>query len=95
MQALIKADEAGVTQAGVDSVKDSDDIQIRGLAGLNRGLGEMLGLDDRWAARAIEAVGNYGEIFDRDLGQRSSLKLPRGQNKPWSQGGLMDAMPIR
>jgi general L-amino acid transport system substrate-binding protein len=95
MQALIKADEAGVTQAGIDSVKAGSDIQIQGLAGLNRGLGEMLGLDDRWAFRAIKAVGNYGEIFERDLGARSSLKLPRGQNKPWSQGGLMDAMPIR
>ena len=58
-------------------------------------MGRLLGLDKEWAYRAIRAVGNYGEIFDRNLGANSPLKLPRGSNQLWTKGGLMYAPPIR
>jgi len=58
-------------------------------------MGKLLGLDKAWALRAIKAVGNYGEVFERNVGSRSPLKLPRGFNKPWSQGGLIYAPPVR
>ena len=54
-----------------------------------------LGLDEEWAYNEIKAVGNYGEIFERNVGQQSALKLPRGLNNLWNKGGLMYAMPFR
>ena len=59
------------------------------------GMGKALGLDEKWAYNAIKAVGNYGEIFDRNVGQGSPLKLERGLNDLWTKGGLIYAMPIR
>jgi len=58
-------------------------------------MGKLLGLDKEWALRAVKAVGNYGEIFERNVGQGSSLKLQRGLNRLWNQGGLMYPPPIR
>jgi general L-amino acid transport system substrate-binding protein len=97
VEALIQAEESGVTQANLAEMKmkKSDDVVIRRLLGLQRGYGQLIGLDDAWAARVIEAVGNYGEIFERDLGSGSVMKLPRGLNNLWTQGGLMYALPIR
>jgi general L-amino acid transport system substrate-binding protein len=94
MAALIQAEEDGITQANVDAMKDSDNPDIRLLRGAPRGVGHFLGLDEDWAARAIRAVGNYGEIFDRDVGLRSPLRLPRGQNALWTKGGLIYAPPL-
>ena len=65
------------------------------MLGVTPGMGKALGLDEKWAYNAIKAVGNYGEIFDRNLGKDSPLKLERGLNDLWTQGGLMYAMPIR
>jgi len=95
VEALIQAEESGVTQANVAAMKKSDDLVIKRLLGVQRGYGPMIGLDDAWAARMIEAVGNYGEMFERDLGSGSPRKLPRGPNNLWTQGGLMYALPIR
>ena len=97
VEALIQAEESAVTQANLAEMKTkkSDDVVIRRLLGLQRGYGQLIGLDDAWAARVIEAVGNYGEMYERGLGSRSVMKLPRGLNNLWTQGGLMYALPIR
>jgi len=95
VEALIQAEESGVTQANLAEMKKSEDPVIRRLLGVQRGYGQFLGLDDAWAARVIETVGNYGEMFDRDLGAASPMKLPRGPNNLSTQGGLMYALPIR
>ncbi|HXN46536.1 MAG TPA: transporter substrate-binding domain-containing protein [Bryobacteraceae bacterium] len=95
VEALIQAEESGVTLANLAGMKQSDDPVIRRLLGVQRGYGQFVGLDDAWAARVIESVGNYGEIFERDLGSGSVMKLARGPNNLWTQGGLMYALPIR
>jgi len=91
----VQAEEAGVTQANVAAMTKSDDITVARLLGTQRGYGQYLGLDDAWAARVIAAVGNYGELFERDLGMRSPMRLARGHNKLWTRGGLMVAAPVR
>jgi len=93
--ALIEAEERGVTQANVAEKRASDDPNVRRLLGSTPGMGKGIELDDEWAYRAISAVGNYGEIFDRHFGANSPLKLDRGMNRLWTDGGLMYAMPIR
>ncbi len=94
--ALINAEEFEVTAAGVDQLaRDSKKPAVRRLLGLEGTFGADLGLDTDWAARAIKAVGNYGEIFERNLGPKSALKLPRGANNLWSKGGFMYAPPVR
>jgi general L-amino acid transport system substrate-binding protein len=65
------------------------------MLGVTPGMGKALGLDEKWAYNAIKLVGNYGEIFERNVGQGSPLKLDRGINALWTHGGLMYAMPIR
>ena len=95
VEALIQAEENGVTQANLAKMEKSDDPVIRRLLGIQRGYGQFIGLDDAWAVRVIESVGNYGEMFERDLGSGSGMKLARGSNNLWTQGGLMYALPIR
>ena len=95
MFALITAEELGITQANVDSFLTSQNPEIRRLLGLSGDHGPLMGLDRRWAYWAIKAVGNYGEIFERNLGQGSPIKLARGLNGLWTHGGLMYAPPIR
>lgn len=95
VEALIQAEESGVGRDNLDVMKKSDDPVIQRLLGVHRGYGQYLALDDAWVAHVVEAVGNYGEIFERDLGAESKLKLPRGPNNLWTQGGLMYALPIR
>ena len=93
--ALLEAEEYGVTQANVDTMKTSTEPSVQRIVGTGEDTGKLLGLDKEWAYRAIKAVGNYGEIFERNVGPTSALKLPRGLNNQWSKGGLMYAMPIR
>jgi len=95
VEALIQSEESGVTQANLVEMKKGDDPVIKRLLGSSRGYGQYLGLRDGWAADVIDAVGNYGEIFDRDLGPNSNMKLPRGPNNLWTHGGLMYALPVR
>jgi general L-amino acid transport system substrate-binding protein len=94
--ALIEAEEYGLTQANVDKMKaESKDPVVQRILGTSEDTGKLLGLDKDWAYRAIKAVGNYGEIFERNVGPNTPLKLPRGANNLWSQGGLMYAPPVR
>jgi general L-amino acid transport system substrate-binding protein len=93
--ALIEAEEYGITQANVDEmVKDSKDPVVQRILGTSEDTGKLLGLDKDWAYRAIKATGNYGEIFERNVGPKSALKLPRGANNLWSKGGFMYAPPV-
>ncbi len=94
--ALIEAEEYGITQANVDGMKgSSNDPVVQRILGVSEDTGKLLGLDRDWAFRAIKAVGNYGEIFERNVGPNSALKLPRAANNLWSKGGLMYAPPVR
>jgi general L-amino acid transport system substrate-binding protein len=93
--ALIEAEEYGITQANVEEMRGSEDPNVKRLLGVTAGNGEALGLDEEWAVRAIKAVGNYGEIFERNVGKSSPLKLERGLNALWTDGGLIYAMPLR
>jgi general L-amino acid transport system substrate-binding protein len=93
--ALIDAEELGVTAATVDQLRASDNADVRQLLGVEGSLGKAIGLDNAWAANAIRAVGNYGEIFERNLGAGSHLQIPRGLNALWSNGGIQYAPPVR
>jgi general L-amino acid transport system substrate-binding protein len=93
--ALIEAEEYGITQANADQMKSSTDPVVQRILGTSEDTGKLLGLDKDWAYRAIKAVGNYGEIFERNVGPKSALKLPRGLNNLWSKGGVMYAPPGR
>ncbi|MBI5927291.1 MAG: amino acid ABC transporter substrate-binding protein [Aquabacterium sp.] len=93
--ALQEAEELGITQANADQMKASADPAIQRLMGTGEDTGKLLGLDKAWAYKAVKAVGNYGEIFERNVGGQSQLKLPRGANRLWNQGGLIYPPPIR
>jgi general L-amino acid transport system substrate-binding protein len=93
--ALIQAEASGVTAANIDTMRNSADPVTRRLLGTDRGPVLALGLDREWSVRAIKAVGNFGEVFDRDLGAHSPLRLERGKTALWTQGGLLYPMPIR
>jgi general L-amino acid transport system substrate-binding protein len=95
VNALIQAEESGVTSGNVESMRTSRDPTIERLLGKTHELGGPLGLDHDWAARTIEAVGNYGEIFARDLGSGSPLNMPREENELWTKGGLIYALPLK
>jgi general L-amino acid transport system substrate-binding protein len=93
--ALIQGEESGITQKNVDDMLKTDDPSIKRMLGVTPGMGKALGLEENWAYNEIKAVGNYGEIFDRNLGAGGPLKLERGLNALWKNGGLQYAMPIR
>jgi general L-amino acid transport system substrate-binding protein len=93
--ALLNAEELGVTSANVDAMMSSPNEDIRNLLGSEGAFGEGIGLTNDWAARTIRLVGNYGEIFERNLGSGSPLAIPRGLNALWSNGGIQFAPPIR
>ena len=94
--ALIEAEEYGITQANVDALKTKTDDPVVGrILGGTEDTGKLLGLDKEWAAKAIKATGNYGEIFERNVGPKSDLGMPRGINNLWNKGGIMYAPPVR
>jgi general L-amino acid transport system substrate-binding protein len=93
---LIEAEELGVTAANVEGMAKSSDVPaIQRLLGSSGDLGSRLGLDNKWMVLAIKAGGNYGEIFERNVGKASPLKLDRGVNALWSKGGMMYAIPFK
>ena len=93
---LLEAEEYGITQANVDELKaTSKDPVVQRILGTSEDTGKLLGLDKDWMGRAIKATGNYGEIFERNVGPKSALGLPRGMNNLWSKGGLQYAYPVR
>lgn len=95
LMALIRAEELGVTSKNAEAKLSSTRPSVRRLLGVNFNFGQAMGLNADWAYQAILQVGNYGELFERNLGSRSPLRLERGLNKLWAEGGLMYAMPLR
>jgi len=90
VSALLMAEENGITQANVDAMKaNPPSASIERLLGVTPGVGTRLGLSDDWAYNVIKTVGNYGEIYDRTIGEGSRYKLPRGLNNLWNKGGLL------
>jgi general L-amino acid transport system substrate-binding protein len=95
VNALIEAEELGITSKNVDEMLKSTDPQIQRFLGVSPGYGKALGIDEKWAYNIIKQVGNYAEVFDRNVGPRTPLKLERGLNDLWSRGGLMYPYPFR
>lgn len=97
LNALLEAEEYEITSANIDTMKkDSKNPNVMRIVGSGtEDTGKLLGLDKDWAYRAIKAVGNYGEIFDRNVGPKTPLGLERGTNALWSKGGVMYAPPVR
>lgn len=92
---MVEAEELGITEAKVDDLSQSGTAAQKRLLGVGDDMGKPLGLDPKWSANVIRAVGNYGESFERNVGQGSLLKLQRGLNGLWTNGGLMYAIPFR
>lgn len=97
VNALINAEELGVTKRNVkkSARKEGDNPSINRMLGTEGDMGSMIGLDKKWAVRAISAVGNYGEIFERHIGTKTAIGLERGLNALWKDGGILYAAPIR
>ena len=95
LYAMVEAEEYGITSANVDEMAKSDNPTIKRILGVTPGMGKALGIDEKWVYTIVKQVGNYGESFDRNVGMGSPLKIERGLNKLWTQGGLQYAPPIR
>lgn len=93
--ALLNAEEAGITSANIDEFKTSADPNVKRLLGIGEDFGKSMGVSADWAYQAIKQAGNYGEIFERNVGEKTPLKLKRGLNALWSNGGLQYGMPVR
>jgi general L-amino acid transport system substrate-binding protein len=93
--AQLEAEEYGITSKNVDEMLKSDNPSIKRILGVTPGMGKALGVDEKWVYNIVKQVGNYGEMFDRNVGAGSPLKIARGQNALWTQGGLQYAPPIR
>ena len=93
--ALFAAEEFGITSDNIDTFLKSKDPKIKRFLGVTKGNGKALGLDEKWAYNIIKKVGNYGEIFERHVGEGSPLKLKRGLNALWTKGGLHYAPPFK
>lgn len=88
-QALLMAEQLGITQGNVERMAKSDDPDVRRFLGVEKGNGRALGLSEDWAYRIVKQLGNYGEIYDRNVGKDSALKIERGLNRLQRDGGLM------
>ena len=93
--AMINAEELGVGSKTIDEALKSEKPAVKRLVGTEGDFGKPLGLSNAWAANAIRAVGNYGEVFDRNVGVNTKLAIPRGLNELWDNGGIQYAPPIR
>lgn len=93
--AMINAEELGITMNNVEQMKTSSIPEIRRVLGTEGNIGSYLGLRPTWAADIIQAIGNYGESFDRNLGEGSAIGIPRGFNQLWKDGGILYAPPFR
>jgi general L-amino acid transport system substrate-binding protein len=93
--AIIAAEELGITSKNLDQMVKSKDPKIQRFLGVTAGNGKALGIDEKWAYNIIKQVGNYGEIFERNVGPNTPLKLERGLNDLWTRGGLMYAPPFK
>jgi general L-amino acid transport system substrate-binding protein len=95
LYAMINAEELGITSKNIDEALKSKKPDVMRLVGTEGSYGEVLDLPKDWAARIIRHVGNYGEMYDRNVGAESKLQIPRGLNQLWSAGGIQYAPPIR
>lgn len=95
VNALIAAEEYGITKGNIDEQLKSKDPEVQRLLGVNGDLGKMLNIDNKWAYNAIKQLGNYGELFERHLGEKTPLGLSRGPNQLWNKGGLIYSPPFR
>jgi general L-amino acid transport system substrate-binding protein len=95
VNAMIEAEELGITSQNVDEMRKSKDPQIQRFLGVTPGFGKDLGVSEDWAYQIIKQVGNYGEVFERNVGLKTPLGLERGLNALWTNGGLMYAYPFR
>jgi general L-amino acid transport system substrate-binding protein len=93
--ALIEAEELGITSANVDEMLNSTDPKIQRFLGVTPGNGKALGLDEKWAYNIIKQVGNYAEVFERNVGVDTPLMIERGLNALWTNGGLMYSPPFK
>ena len=93
--ALIAAEELGITSKNIDQMVKSKDPKIQRFLGVTAGNGKALGIDEKWAYNIIKQIGNYGEVFERNVGVNTPLKLQRGLNEQWQKGGLMYAPPFK
>ncbi len=93
--AMLEAEEYDITSKNVDDMLKSENPSIKRILGVTPGMGKALGVDEKWVYNIIKQVGNYGESFDKHVGPNSPLKIDRGVNKLWTQGGLQYAPPIR
>jgi general L-amino acid transport system substrate-binding protein len=93
--AMIEAEELGITTANVDEMMKSTDPRIQRFLGVTPGNGKALGLDEKWAYNIVKQVGNYAEVFERNVGEKTPLMLKRGQNALWNKGGLMYSPPFK
>jgi len=93
--AMLNAEELNITSKNVDEMLKSTNPEIKRFVGTEGNFGEQLGLTKDWAVRIVKRVGNYGEVFERNVGKGSPLKIDRGLNRLWNQGGIQYAPPIR
>ena len=93
--ALIAAEELGITSKNVDQMAESKDPKIMRFLGVTAGNGKALGLDEKWAYNIVKQIGNYGEVFERNVGVNTPLKLERGLNDLWARGGIMYTPPFK
>jgi len=95
LNAMLEAEEYGITSKNIDDMLKSSNPNVQRILGVTPGMGKNLGVDDKWAYHIIKQVGNYGEAYEVSLGMASPLKLERGINAQWRDGGLMYGWPIR
>lgn len=94
LYALVNAEELGVTSENIDAMRDSNKPAIQRLLGVNEDTGEAMGLPADWGYQILRQVGNYAEIYERNVGENTALSIERGLNRLWSDGGIMFAPPL-
>jgi general L-amino acid transport system substrate-binding protein len=95
VMAMIEAEELGITSKNVDQMLKSANPNVKRFLGVSPGNGKALGLDEKWAYNIIKQVGNYGEVFERNVGANTPLKIQRGLNALWNNGGIMYTPPFK
>jgi general L-amino acid transport system substrate-binding protein len=93
--AMLNAEEYGVSSETLEEALKSNQPDVRRLVGTEGNFGDQLGLSKDWVARIVRLVGNYAEVYDRNVGAKSRLKVPRGINALWTNGGILYAPPVR
>ena len=95
LNVLISAEELGVTMGNADSMKTANNPEIKRMLGTEGDLGAMLGLGKDWGYNILKAVGNYSEVYERNIGTKTAVNLARGVNALWNQGGILYSAPLR